>query len=145
MGSKVALQFLKDQVHRPFKSRAVKSGEELDLGTNPESGIQHRFEFLSAPNLHWPDTIFSFDLGTGILYTCDAFGLHYCSDDVFDADPGAIAPDFRFYYDCLMGPNARSVLQALKRMDGLPEINTCLLYTSPSPRDGLLSRMPSSA
>ena len=26
-----------------------------------------------------------------------------------------------------------------------PHINTCLLYTSPSPRDGLLSRMPSSA
>ena len=25
------------------------------------------------------------------------------------------------------------------------EIKTCLLYTSPSPRDGLLSRMPSSA
>ena len=24
-------------------------------------------------------------------------------------------------------------------------LNTCLLYTSPSPRDGLLSRMPSSA
>ena len=24
-------------------------------------------------------------------------------------------------------------------------INACLLYTSPSPRDGLLSRMPSSA
>ena len=28
---------------------------------------------------------------------------------------------------------------------GSQEINTCLLYTSPSPRDGLLSRMPSSA
>ena len=26
-----------------------------------------------------------------------------------------------------------------------PECETCLLYTSPSPRDGLLSRMPSSA
>jgi len=26
-----------------------------------------------------------------------------------------------------------------------PDFNTCLLYTSPSPRDGLLSRMPSSA
>ena len=118
VGSKVAIQFLNDQVHRPFRSRAVKSGEELDLGINPESGVQHRFEFLSAPNLHWPDTIFSFDHGSGILYTCDAFGLHYCSEDVFDSDPGAIAPDFRFYYDCLMGPNARSVLQALKRMDG---------------------------
>ena len=27
----------------------------------------------------------------------------------------------------------------------VPDINGCLLYTSPSPRDGLLSRMPSSA
>ena len=27
----------------------------------------------------------------------------------------------------------------------LPQTQTCLLYTSPSPRDGLLSRMPSSA
>ena len=131
VGSKVAIQFLKDQVHRPFTSRAVKSGEELDLGINPESGVQHRFEFLSAPNLHWPDTIFSFDHGSGILYTCDAFGLHYCSEDVFDSDPGAIAPDFRFYYDCLMGPNARSVLQALKRMDGLPEINTIAVGHGP--------------
>ena len=26
-----------------------------------------------------------------------------------------------------------------------PPVSTCLLYTSPSPRDGLLSRMPSSA
>jgi flavorubredoxin/flavin reductase (DIM6/NTAB) family NADH-FMN oxidoreductase RutF len=131
VASKVAIQFLENQVHRPFKSRAVKSGEQLDLGTNPESGVQHRFEFLSAPNLHWPDTIFSFDHGTGILYTCDAFGLHYCSDDLFDVDPGAIAPDFRFYYECLMGPNARSVLQAMKRMDALPQVNTIAVGHGP--------------
>ena len=29
--------------------------------------------------------------------------------------------------------------------EGFTIVNTCLLYTSPSPRDGLLSRMPSSA
>ena len=28
---------------------------------------------------------------------------------------------------------------------GADSLDTCLLYTSPSPRDGLLSRMPSSA
>jgi len=138
VGSKVAIQFLENQVHRPFRSRAVKSGEELDLGTNPDSGVQHRFEFLSAPNLHWPDTIFSFDHGTGILYTCDAFGLHYCSDELFDSDPGAIAPDFRFYYECLMGPNARSVLQAMKRMDGLATpINTIAVGHGPLLRQHL--------
>ena len=132
VASKVAIQFLENQVHRPFRSRAVKSGEELDLGTNPATGVQHRFEFLSAPNLHWPDTIFSFDHGTGILYTCDAFGLHYCSEELFDSDPGAIAPDFRFYYECLMGPNARSVLQAMKRMDGLATpINTIAVGHGP--------------
>lgn len=137
VGSKVAIQFLDNQVHRPFKSRAVKSGDALDLGTNRGSGVQHRFEFLSAPNLHWPDTIFSFDHGTGILYTCDAFGLHYCSDELFDVDPGAIAPDFRFYYECLMGPNARSVLQALKRMDALPEITTIAVGHGPLLREHL--------
>jgi flavorubredoxin/flavin reductase (DIM6/NTAB) family NADH-FMN oxidoreductase RutF len=137
VGSKVAIQFLDNQVHRPFRSRAVKSGEELDLGTNPNSGVAHRFEFLSAPNLHWPDTIFSFDHGTGILYTCDAFGLHYCSGDLFDVDPGAIAPDFRFYYECLMGPNARSGLQALKRLDSLPPITTSAVGHGPLLRDHL--------
>ncbi len=137
LASKIAIQFLQDQVHRPFCSRAVKNGDELDLGTNPSSGLSHRIEFLSAPNLHWPDTIFSFDHGTGILYTCDAFGMHYCSDDVYDKNPSILAPDFRFYYDCLMGPNARSVVQALKRVDKLPEINTIAVGHGPLLREHL--------
>jgi len=136
IASKVAIQFLENQVHRPFRSRAVKSGDTLELGCGAD-GVEHRFEFLSAPNLHWPDTIFSFDHGSAILYTCDAFGLHYCSDDLFDVDPGAIAPDFRFYYECLMGPNARSVLQALKRMDALPEISTIAVGHGPLLREHL--------
>ena len=31
------------------------------------------------------------------------------------------------------------------RVEGMEKLKNCLLYTSPSPRDGLLSRMPSSA
>lgn len=79
-------------------------------------------EFVSAPNLHWPDTIFSFDRKTQVLYTCDAFGMHYCSDDTFDKDLEAIEADFRFYYDCLMGPNSRSLLNAMKKMGELGDI-----------------------
>ena len=37
------------------------------------------------------------------------------------------------------------VVQGLDPMNGSDNITDCLLYTSPSPRDGLLSRMPSSA
>lgn len=118
VGSKVALQFLEDMVHQPFKRQIVKNGDCLDLGNG------HELEFVSAPNLHWPDTMFSYDSKTQILYTCDAFGLHYCDEYTFDEDLGAIEADFRFYYDCLMAPNARSVLSAMKRMDELGTIST---------------------
>ena len=37
------------------------------------------------------------------------------------------------------------LLQELKAQSTVDSTQTCLLYTSPSPRDGLLSRMPSSA
>ena len=131
VGSKIALKFIEDQIHRPFKRLEVKSGEFLDLGTNIESGIQHNIEFISAPNLHWPDTIFSFDHGTKVLYTCDAFGLHYCSNDLFDSNQKEIFKDFRFYYDCLMGPNARSVIQAIKKIDKLPAIEAIAVGHGP--------------
>lgn len=116
VGSKVAIQFLEDLVHQPFKRRIVKNGDRLDIGNG------HEFEFVIAPNLHWPDTIFSFDHKTQILYTCDAFGMHYCTDSTFDDDLAAIEKDFQYYYECLMGPNARSVLSAMKRMAELKTI-----------------------
>ena len=110
IGAKVAMQFLENMVHQPFSSRIVKNGDRLDLGDG------HQLEFVSAPNLHWPDTIFTYDAKTQILYTCDAFGMHYCNDHTFDEDPELLEADFKYYYDCLMGPNARSVLAAIKRM-----------------------------
>ncbi len=118
VGSKVAIQFLEDMVHGPFKRRIVKNSDRLDLGNG------HELEFVIAPNLHWPDTMFSFDHKTQILFTCDAFGLHYCSDATFDEDLEAIEADFKYYYECLMAPNSRSVLSALKRMGELKTINT---------------------
>jgi flavorubredoxin/flavin reductase (DIM6/NTAB) family NADH-FMN oxidoreductase RutF len=116
VGSKVAIQFLENMVHRPFASRVVKSGHTLDLGKG------HELSFVSAPNLHWPDTIFTYDAGTRILFTCDVFGMHYCDDCLLDETPHLLEPDFQTYYDCLMGPNARSVLMALKRIAPL-EVN----------------------
>ncbi|MGB3422461.1 MAG: diflavin flavoprotein [Dolichospermum sp.] len=116
LASKVALQFLEGLVHEPFSKRIVKSGDRIKIGQD------HDIEFVSAPNLHWPDTIFSFDRKTQILYTCDAFGMHFCDDRTFDEDLEAIEADFRFYYDCLMGPNARSLLNAMKRMGELGKI-----------------------
>ncbi|EFJ07761.1 hypothetical protein SELMODRAFT_448328 [Selaginella moellendorffii] len=113
VGSKVCIQFLQNLVLTPFKSMVVKGGEKLDLGKG------HVLEFVMAPNLHWPDTMFTFDHGSKVLFTCDAFGMHYCSTATYDEDLVTIEPHYRFYYDCLMKPNARSVLVGLKRVKDL--------------------------
>jgi flavorubredoxin/flavin reductase (DIM6/NTAB) family NADH-FMN oxidoreductase RutF len=124
VGSKVAIQFLQNMVHQPFESLVVKSGSELDLGQG------HRLEFVSAPNLHWPDTIFTYDGGTRTLFTCDVFGMHYCDDCLTDELPHVLESDFQTYYDCLMGPNARSVLMALKRIE---KFDVALIATGHGP------------
>ena len=75
-------------MQKPFKSRAVKGGDVVDLGGG------HELRFIMAPNLHWPDTMFSFDPATKLMYTCDAFGSHYCTEDMFDVNLEAVLPHY---------------------------------------------------
>jgi flavorubredoxin len=59
--------------------RVVKSGDSIDLG----NGKQLMFEEI--PNVHWPDTMVSFEPSTGTLLCCDAFGTFGAIDDaLFD-------------------------------------------------------------
>jgi flavorubredoxin/flavin reductase (DIM6/NTAB) family NADH-FMN oxidoreductase RutF len=118
VGAKVAMQFLDGLIHQPYQQLIVKNGDRLDLGNG------HELEFVSAPNLHWPDTILTYDHHTQTLFTCDVFGMHYCDDQTYDEELDLLNADYQTYYDCLMGPNARSVLAAIKRMAELPPIAT---------------------
>ena len=118
VGAKVAMQFLDNLIHQPYQQMIVKNGDRLDLGNG------HELEFVSAPNLHWPDTILTYDHATQTLFTCDVFGMHYCDDEAYDEELELLNADYQTYYDCLMGPNARSVLAAIKRMAELPPLQT---------------------
>jgi len=46
----------------------VGDNDILDLGNG------HILQFVEIPNVHWPDTIATFDTLTGTLFSCDAFG-----------------------------------------------------------------------
>jgi anaerobic nitric oxide reductase flavorubredoxin len=48
--------------------QAVGSGDSLDLGGGKV------LEFFDAPNIHWPETIVTYESSTGVLFSCDAFG-----------------------------------------------------------------------
>jgi flavorubredoxin len=58
--------------------REVKTGDRLDLG-----GVA--LDFVEAPNVHWPETMVSFEAESGTLFSCDAFGsFGALGDRVFD-------------------------------------------------------------
>jgi flavorubredoxin/flavin reductase (DIM6/NTAB) family NADH-FMN oxidoreductase RutF len=114
VGSKICINFLQNLMHMDFKSKVVKDGDTIDLGGG------HELEFLLTPNLHWPDTICTYDRKTELLYTCDIFGMHYCSKEITDVEGvDELKPHYQLYYDCLMKPNAKSATTALKKLPKL--------------------------
>jgi flavorubredoxin len=59
--------------------RIVKDGDTLDLGKGKV------LTFLETPNIHWPETMITWDAESGILFPCDAFGSYgLLGDRVFD-------------------------------------------------------------
>ena len=60
--------------------RVVKTGDTLDLGNGRE------LLFVEAPNVHWPETMVTYEKSSKVLFACDAFGGSYgCLEDaVFD-------------------------------------------------------------
>lgn len=110
IGSPAALNYLSDILNRDFKSEnAVKIGE-LNLG-------KHTLKFISAPNLHWPDTIFTYVKEKNVLFTCDVTGAHYCPEDMMnDPHNDEYLEEFKYYFDVIMGPFKKFVLAALEKI-----------------------------
>lgn len=108
VGSGNAIRYLEDIVNRPFKSLVVKDGDTLDLGNKT-------LKFLSAPNLHWPDSMLTLLVEDKILFTCDIFGAHYCSSDMFSVFDEKYTESFRYYFDVIMSPFSRFMLKAIEK------------------------------
>jgi len=106
VGSGNAIRYLEDIVNKPFKSKVVKHGDKLDLGNKTLS-------FISAPNLHWPDSIYTFLEEDRVLFTCDSFGAHYCSEDMFSKFDEVYTGAFKYYFDVILKPFSRFMTRAI--------------------------------
>lgn len=94
--------------------RVMRGEETLDLGQG------HHLQFIPTPNPRWPDSLCTYDPQTEILFTDKYFGAHVCGDQVFDEGWRVFEEDRRYYFDCLMAPNARQVATALEKLTAFP-------------------------
>jgi flavorubredoxin len=112
VGSGNAIRYLQDIVDKPFNSLVVKDGDTLDLGNKT-------LKFISAPNLHWPDSMLTLLVEDKILFTCDVFGSHYCTSEMFSDFCVDYTESFNYYFSVIMKPFSRFMLKAIEKVKPL--------------------------
>lgn len=115
IGSMQAIEFLKDIVNKDFEYIVVGDNDTISLGNKT-------LQFISAPFLHWPDSMYTYIPEDKALITCDSFGSHYSCKEVFnDLVPNEeeYLDALRYYYDCIFGPYKPYVLKAIDKIKDL--------------------------
>ena len=105
--------------------RAVKEGETLSAG-------KHELTFYSAPMVHWPEVMVTYDHADRILFSADAFGTYGALNGAVFADEmdffGDYLDEARRYYANIIGKYGIPVQQLLKKAAGLDISLVCPLH-----------------
>lgn len=127
VGNQKTFQFMEQYYSLDMSSKyyQVKEGDELSLGT-------HTLRFYTAPMVHWPEVMFTYEVSKGILFSADAFGSFGAFAGNIFADEVEYDSHFldeaRRYYTNIVGRYGSQVQAAFKKLAGL-EINMiCALH-----------------
>lgn len=102
----------------------VCDGAELDLG-------YHKLKFVHTPWVHWPETMMTYDMTDGVLFSADAFGTFGTLDGgIFDdqIDFEIYREEMRRYYSNIVGKYSNMVQKALAKLAGVPVNYLCPLH-----------------
>ena len=103
----------------------VKEGDALELG-------QHTLRFYTAPMVHWPEVMVSYEEKEKILFSADAFGTFGAVDGALFNDQVDFDKDWLFdarrYYGNIVGKYGPQVQAALKKLSGLDIQTICPLH-----------------
>lgn len=116
-----AIGFLKEIVNHDFTCIAVKDNQTMEIGGKT-------LRFLVVPNLHWPDTMYTYIEEEQLLVTCDSFGSHYGFHDVLASkvtDQEGYMRATKYYFDCIIGPFKPFMLKALDKVRQLDVSMIC--------------------
>ena len=95
-----AISFLKEIVNEDFYSIEVNDGDEMQIGNKT-------LKFMLVPNLHWPDTMYTYVVEDKTLVTCDSFGSHYAHEGILRStvtDYEGYLRATKYYFDNILGP-----------------------------------------
>jgi flavorubredoxin len=122
--SRNGAKMLKAQMHQDWNFQIVKTGDTLDLG-------KKQLVFIEAPMLHWPDSMFCYLTGDGILFSNDAFGQHYATEVLFNdlVDRTELYEEALKYYANILTPFSKFVP---KKIDEFVQLNLPLNFICPS-------------
>jgi NADH oxidase (H2O-forming) len=109
VGSGNAIRYLNDIIGKPFRSLIAKDGDTLDLGNKT-------LRFIAAPNLHWPDSMYTWLEEDKLLFTCDSFGAHFCNPLMFDDLVGDYHDAFQYYFDVILKPFSKFMVKAIEKI-----------------------------
>ena len=98
------------------RRRIVTEGDTLSLGT-------HELTFITAPMVHWPEVIMTYDKATGSLFTADAFG-RFGGFELGEA----WVDEARRYYIGIVGKYGKQVQAVLKKAAALDVKRICPLH-----------------
>lgn len=102
----------------PKRKMVVKQGSQLDLGA-------HKLTFVTAPMVHWPEVVFTYDATDKALFSADAFGKFGALD--YD-DPAGWEPEARRYYFGIVGKFGKNVQAVMKKLADLDIRIICPLH-----------------
>jgi flavorubredoxin len=99
--------------------RVVKDGDTLDLGGDKV------LSFFETPNVHWPETMVTWEPLSGTLFSCDAFGsFGALGEKIFDDELGQAGQAFfenetLRYYSNIISSFSTFVERAIQKLSGL--------------------------
>ncbi len=96
----------------PGRIGTVADGERLDLGGRT-------LRFIYTPWVHWPETMSTYLEEDGILFSCDWFGSHVATTDLFVDGVECVMAEAKRYYAEIMMPFRRIVRQNLEKIKDL--------------------------
>ena len=118
VSSKLAFVMMKNYFGTDFFENqiVVSEGSTLELG-------KHKLNFVTAPNVHWPEVIMSYESTDKVLFSADGFGKFGALDVEEEW-----ACEARRYYFGIVGKFGDAVQSVLKKLSGIDVKIICPLH-----------------